>query len=61
MMVSEGRGNPELVVNIEISRDGDLRERIEGLNVLYFGSYVVKEYTIFRGLREEIGSTDKFS
>ncbi|MPC98291.1 hypothetical protein E2C01_093655 [Portunus trituberculatus] len=36
-MVSEERGKPKLVVNIEISKDGDLRERIEGQNVLHFG------------------------
>ncbi|MPC63941.1 hypothetical protein E2C01_058049 [Portunus trituberculatus] len=29
-MVSEGRGKPKLVVNIEISKDRDLCERIEG-------------------------------
>ncbi|MPD06853.1 hypothetical protein E2C01_102684 [Portunus trituberculatus] len=27
-----------MVVNIEISKDGDLSERIEGQNVLHFGS-----------------------
>ncbi|MPC38454.1 hypothetical protein E2C01_031961 [Portunus trituberculatus] len=30
-MISEGRGKPKLV-------NGDLRERIEGQNVLHFGS-----------------------
>ncbi|MPC57406.1 Uricase [Portunus trituberculatus] len=35
-MVSEGRGKPKLVVNIEISKDGDLCEKIEGQNVLHF-------------------------
>ncbi|MPC51329.1 hypothetical protein E2C01_045173 [Portunus trituberculatus] len=29
-MVNEGRCKPKLVVNIEISKIGDLRERIEG-------------------------------
>ncbi|MPC27855.1 hypothetical protein E2C01_021042 [Portunus trituberculatus] len=37
-MVSEGRGRPKLVVNIEISKDGDLHERIQGQNVLHFES-----------------------
>ncbi|MPC69170.1 hypothetical protein E2C01_063384 [Portunus trituberculatus] len=36
-MVSEGKGKPKLVVNIEISKDGDLRNRVEGHNVLHFG------------------------
>ncbi|MPC63368.1 hypothetical protein E2C01_057465 [Portunus trituberculatus] len=30
-MVNEGRRKPKLVMNIEISKDGDLRERIEGM------------------------------
>ncbi|MPC60179.1 hypothetical protein E2C01_054216 [Portunus trituberculatus] len=37
-MVSEGRGKPKLVVNTEISKDGDLLEGIEGQNVVHFGS-----------------------
>ncbi|MPC44840.1 hypothetical protein E2C01_038520 [Portunus trituberculatus] len=37
-MVIEGKGKPKLVVNIEISMDGDLREWVEGQNVLHFGS-----------------------
>ncbi|MPC60031.1 hypothetical protein E2C01_054065 [Portunus trituberculatus] len=37
-MVSEGRGKPRLVVNNEISKDGDLCKRVEGQNVLHFGS-----------------------
>ncbi|MPC12806.1 hypothetical protein E2C01_005516 [Portunus trituberculatus] len=37
-MVSEGRGKPKLVVNNEISKDEDLCERVEGQNVLHFGS-----------------------
>ena len=28
-MVSEGRGNPKLVVNIEVFKDGDLCEETE--------------------------------
>ncbi|MPC41752.1 hypothetical protein E2C01_035354 [Portunus trituberculatus] len=37
-MVSEGRGKPKLVMNIEISKNGNLCERLEGQNVLHFGS-----------------------
>ncbi|MPC39193.1 hypothetical protein E2C01_032718 [Portunus trituberculatus] len=37
-MVSKGRGKPKLVVNIEISKDGDLHRRVEGQNVFHFGS-----------------------
>ncbi|MPC63462.1 hypothetical protein E2C01_057561 [Portunus trituberculatus] len=35
-MVSEGRGKPKLVVNTEISKDGNRLKRIEGQNVLHF-------------------------
>ncbi|MPC70850.1 hypothetical protein E2C01_065111 [Portunus trituberculatus] len=42
-MVSEERGKPKLVVNIEISKDGDLHERIEGENVLHFRSLISEE------------------
>ncbi|MPC94509.1 hypothetical protein E2C01_089680 [Portunus trituberculatus] len=34
-MVSLWRGKPKLVVNIEISKDGDLHERVEEQNVLH--------------------------
>ncbi|MPC58963.1 hypothetical protein E2C01_052977 [Portunus trituberculatus] len=37
-MISEGRRKPNLVVNIEISKNENLCERIEGQNVLHFGS-----------------------
>ena len=37
-IVSKGRGKPKLVVNVEVSKDGDLRERRESQNVLHFGS-----------------------
>ncbi|MPC36319.1 Inter-alpha-trypsin inhibitor heavy chain H6 [Portunus trituberculatus] len=37
-MVSEGRGKPKLVMNIEISKDGDLRKKVKEQNVLHFGS-----------------------
>ncbi|MPC69457.1 hypothetical protein E2C01_063682 [Portunus trituberculatus] len=38
LLVSEGRGKPKLVVNTEISKDGDLCERVEEQNVLHFES-----------------------
>ncbi|MPC46328.1 hypothetical protein E2C01_040045 [Portunus trituberculatus] len=38
MMVCKGRGKSKLVVNNEISKDGDLRKRVEGQNVLHFGN-----------------------
>ncbi|MPC37356.1 hypothetical protein E2C01_030830 [Portunus trituberculatus] len=38
MMVNGGREKPKLVVNIEISKDGDFCERVEGQNVLHFGA-----------------------
>ena len=60
-MVSEGRGKPKLVVNIEVSKNGDLHKRKESQNVLHFRSYVVKEFSIIRGVRREIYSTEKFS
>ena len=45
-MVSEGRGNPKLVVNIVVSEDGDPRKRSQ--NVLHFGrSVVVVQAKIF--------------
>ena len=37
-IVSEGRGKPKLVVNIEVSKNGDLCKRKESQNVLYFRS-----------------------
>ncbi|MPC59485.1 hypothetical protein E2C01_053505 [Portunus trituberculatus] len=37
-VVSVRRVKPKLVVNIEISKDGDFCERVEGQNVLHFGS-----------------------
>ncbi|MPC10626.1 hypothetical protein E2C01_003262 [Portunus trituberculatus] len=37
-MVNEGRGKPKLVVNTEISKNGNLCKRVEGQNMLYFGS-----------------------
>ena len=60
--VSEGRGKVNLVVNIEVSKDGSLRERTELQNVLYFRSLIVKKKnTVVRGDRGEINSTNKFS
>ena len=60
-MVIERRGKPKLVMNIELSKDGDPRQGIEEQNVLHFGSQIAKEFTIIRGVRGEINSTDKFS
>ncbi|MPC67117.1 hypothetical protein E2C01_061283 [Portunus trituberculatus] len=37
-MVSVGKGKPKLVVNIEISKNGNLCKRVEEQNVLHFGS-----------------------
>ncbi|MPC22832.1 hypothetical protein E2C01_015858 [Portunus trituberculatus] len=34
----KGEESQKLVMNIEISKDGDLRKRVEGQNVLHFGS-----------------------
>ncbi|MPC78109.1 hypothetical protein E2C01_072587 [Portunus trituberculatus] len=56
-MVSDGPGKP----NSETSKDRDLCKRVEGQNVLNFGSQIVKEFTIVRGVRGEIDSTDKFT
>ncbi|MPC56090.1 hypothetical protein E2C01_050042 [Portunus trituberculatus] len=56
-MVSEGRGNPKLVVNIEISKERDLRKRKKGQNMFHFESQIAKEFTIVRGVRGEIDST----
>ncbi|MPC49945.1 hypothetical protein E2C01_043760 [Portunus trituberculatus] len=39
-MVSVGRGKPKVVVNIEISKNGYLNERIAWHNVLHFGIYM---------------------
>ena len=35
-IVSEGREKPKLVVNIKVSKNGDLRKRKESPNVLHF-------------------------
>lgn len=37
-IVSKGRRKPKLVVNIDVSKDGDLHEWVKGRDVLYFGS-----------------------
>ena len=37
-MVSERRGKPKLVVNIEVSKNGDFHKRKESQNVLHFRS-----------------------
>ena len=59
---NEGRGKINLVVNIEVSKDGSLRERTELQNVLYFRSLIVKKKnTVVRGDRGEVNSTNKFS
>ena len=50
-MVSEGRGKPKLVVNIEVSKNGDLHKREESQNVLHFWSQEVKGISIIRGVR----------
>ncbi|MPC08763.1 hypothetical protein E2C01_001357 [Portunus trituberculatus] len=42
-MVSEGRGKPKVVVNIEISKDGDLCKRAEEQNLIHFATSVVKD------------------
>ena len=38
MVVSDERGKPKLVMNIEISKAGDLSDGIERQNVLHFFS-----------------------
>ena len=55
------RRKPKLVVNIEISKDGDLWKRIQRQNVFHFGSKVVKEFTVVSEVMEEVNSTDVLS
>jgi hypothetical protein len=50
-LVSEGRRKPMLVVNIEISKDGDFSERRMRQDVLHFRGQIVKEIYIVGGVR----------
>lgn len=59
-LVSEIRGKPKLVVNIEISKNGDFCKRKLRGDVLHLESQIVEESYIVRGIRGEINSTEKF-
>ena len=49
--ISERRGEPKAVVNIEISKYRDFRERRNGKNVFHFRSKIVKEFCIVSRVR----------
>ena len=45
------RGKPLTVVNIEITKNDDFRERRVGKNVFYFGVKIVEEFRIVGRVR----------